>query len=460
MTVITEIVMKKSNEYGFLNSCDQLTEAEVERQLMKCFRSDEDKEQFIFRLGNDDIINSATPLELRLYRRFTDELCEKDNPIALKCKGYSCYGGDRAYDCDWETSRQCIEKLLKMTGDPMYANTLGYIYYYGRCNNGVPQYEEAFKYFSIGAAGGFYESRYKIADMFLNGYGVTKSERTAMLIMNELYDENKKYMLDGAFECKFADIALRMGDLAQAGLYGYPNEEIAYFYYLQADLAIRSRAKYNLYGDGAVAEKISKALSVTEGKVKKKKDTAQITLFLMLHDYLKEYRKLQMSIKKLKNGDLKLSIRIAKFKHETDHPKMLVTNTETRFCGFLEKLTIRVKKANIANKYISKKIYFDNIIGDTFMLGDKVTAVISGKYYFSDPVKKSKKKYRFASVYFSPGGKLYDYLLDIDGVSVGDSVIVSTKKGETSVTVADISKKSESELSLPFERYKRIIRKK
>ena len=29
------------------------------------------------------------------------------------------------------------------------ANTLGYIYYYGRCNNGNPEYELAYKYASM-----------------------------------------------------------------------------------------------------------------------------------------------------------------------------------------------------------------------------------------------------------------------------------------------------------------------
>ena len=28
-----------------------------------------------------------------------------------------------------------------MTGDPNSANTLGYIFYYGRTNNGIPEYD-------------------------------------------------------------------------------------------------------------------------------------------------------------------------------------------------------------------------------------------------------------------------------------------------------------------------------
>ena len=89
---------------------------------------------------------------------------------------------------------------------------------------------------------------------------------------------------------------------------------------------------------------------------------------------------------------------------------------------------------------------------------DKV-AEIKGEYYFTSPEKKSGKTYCIASVYFSPGGHLYDYILETEGVSVGDKVIVVTDMGETEVTVAAINTRSESELALPVSKYKKIIRK-
>ena len=58
---------------------------------------------------------------------------------------------------------------------------IGYIYYYGRCWDGQPQYDEAFRYFSVGAAGGIYESRYKLADMFAKGYGVVQNKNIISL---------------------------------------------------------------------------------------------------------------------------------------------------------------------------------------------------------------------------------------------------------------------------------------
>jgi hypothetical protein len=42
---------------------------------------------------------------------------------------------------------------------------------------------------------------------------------------------------------------------------------------------------------------------------------------------------------------------------------------------------------------------------------------------------------------------------------VGDVVIVNGYNGETAVTVTDVRVKKESELGLPAERYKKILRK-
>ena len=149
---------------------------------------DSEKTHFISSMDNDDKLKKATEKELEIYRKFVGELCEKDNITALRCLGYGCYGGNTAYECDWETSRNCMLKLYDLTGKPVYANTLGYIYYYGRCWNGEPHYEEAFKYFSIGAAGGYYESRYKLADMYIKGLYVKQNKDIAETILFELYN--------------------------------------------------------------------------------------------------------------------------------------------------------------------------------------------------------------------------------------------------------------------------------
>lgn len=426
--------------------------------------TDEDKEYFIKSLGNSDMLSTADEKELDLYRKFIEELCAKDNTTALYYKGYGCYGGDVAYECNWDVSLECILKLYELTGEPMFANTLGYIYYYGRCNNGKPQYDEAFRYFSIGAAGGHFESRYKLADMFENGYGVVKNPKMSFGIVNELYNQNIEYIFNGQFDCKFADVAFRMGNYKEKGYNGVQDSMAAYFYYLQADFAIKRRLQYNRYGDLSVAERIRTAIDnlYSSDKVEKPEKTSDVCIAGMFEDYLSKYRKLQMTVRRLKNGDLKATVRIVPFKGEKYPPKMFITEYYTGFCGMLEKVNFRVKVDGYSDfGGCSTTFEFDYIDGYDFMIGDEIVFTIIGDYYFTNPEKESKKKYKFASVYFSAGGKHYDYLLDIDGISAGDKVIVMTDdRGETEVTVADILEKSESELALPLKKYKKILRKK
>lgn len=56
-------------------------------------------------------------------------------------------------------------------------------------------------------------------------------------------------------------------------------------------------------------------------------------------------------------------------------------------------------------------------------------------------------------------GREFDYICDIPGVHVGDSVLVKGRSREVIVTVRSIKTKNVSELTLPLERYKKVIKK-
>ena len=200
---------------------------------------DNEVEYYIGRFNDDEFVKHATDKQLELARKFINERCDKDHELALYTKGYACYGGNRLYHCDWYTSRDCMIRLFDKTDDPRYANTLGYIYYYGRCNEGVPEYEKAFHYFGIAAANGMYEGMYKLADMFYHGYGCKESKRTARSLYGMVYEDCLKKFMAGE-NTDFADAALRMGNVFAKGI----DEEIdytsAYYYYLQAIMQRKS----------------------------------------------------------------------------------------------------------------------------------------------------------------------------------------------------------------------------
>ena len=157
-------------------------------------------------------MKKATESQLALARRFVDTLCEKDSGLALYTKGYACYGGNRLYPCDWETSRDCMIRLFEKKDDPQYANTLGYIYYYGR--TGKTDYEKAFKYFVKGALDGHLRSLYKVGDFYKNGFYVDKDPKEAFAI----YGHCTEMMTDEAVPLVGADVYMKMGDCLFEGI--------------------------------------------------------------------------------------------------------------------------------------------------------------------------------------------------------------------------------------------------
>ena len=64
---------------------------------------------------------------------------------------------------------------------------LGYIWYYGR--TGTKDYEKAFENYSKAAEFGDPVAKYKLADMYKNGYHVEKDKAKYKAIVEELYDE-------------------------------------------------------------------------------------------------------------------------------------------------------------------------------------------------------------------------------------------------------------------------------
>ena len=176
-----------------------------------------EKEAWLRPFEEDENLRMMDEETLAKARRYTEELCREDNVFALRLKGYACYGGNRLYECDWTAARDCMLRLRELADDAEYANTLGYIYYYGRCNGGEPEYEKAFPQFSYAAANGLFEAIYKLGDLYSHGYGCRKSEETAQNLYHMVYNETKKKFLRG-YDASFADAALRLGKVFEYGI--------------------------------------------------------------------------------------------------------------------------------------------------------------------------------------------------------------------------------------------------
>ncbi len=308
--------------------------------------ADCEKEIYLSYIDDQDILEEITPQQRELYKQFALDLAQKDNKVGLETCAYAYYGGNAVFECDWFKARDLLEKLYLKYGLAGYANSLGYIYYYGRTNNGIAQDDLAFRYFSIGTAGGIYESACHQADMFYYGRGVTENKMQAISTYFNLYEENKEIFSDEYFDCKFADIALRLGTVFMSK--NDPNYEIAYFYLLQAEFAIKKRRETaNFYGDDKVEDKIIQAITNCRKKVdmKPQKKLIQSTP-IYIKDLFGNNNRLRLHLKQLKNNRLKMEFEtIADSEGKAD--KHLFTFVPFDKCLLSDKMVIYAENVNI-----------------------------------------------------------------------------------------------------------------
>ena len=420
---------------------------------------------------DDDSIDKQSEATQKLFKKCLDILCDKKDPKAIQKRGYCYYCGTKIYPNDWVKARDAFLEYYQLTGDASAANTLGYIYYYGRCNKGVPEYEEAFKYFSIGHAFTYFESTYKLADMFANGYGVVQDGETANHLYWGVYRHTLKRFVKEDYESKFADAALRMGNCFR---YGYGAEidlETAYYYYLQADLAIRKRTEVaDHYGDTTVFNGVQRALEEVRQEYTKKGCTTKFEKPVWIDWTLIKHRRCKLEARLLKNGALSLTASPMKRRDEDVAPMMLITIPKADYCELKDKITVKTDPGSSINiigngfEFIFDSYEYNWNSCTKFYLGDDLVGeIFTPQYYFTVPAKKKVKpegkKFHFVRVSFEESGRCYDYLCDDSSVKEGDQVIINGYDGEKAVKVVSVFDKYENQLGLPLEKYKKVIRR-
>ncbi|MCF0120006.1 MAG: sel1 repeat family protein, partial [Oscillospiraceae bacterium] len=396
----------------------------------------------------------------------------RDDVDALRAAGYAWYGGNDIFPCDWEKSRDCFLRLMELDtvsdlDKCQYANTLGYIYYYGRCNGGEPEYGEALRYFTLGAAGGLYESIYKLSDMYVHGYGVPKNTRAASTLVDMVYGENLKRICRGEYGCQFADSALRMGNLVRDKIM-FGDE---YYYYTLADFAIRKRLPFKYYGDSNVFAGIQKELArIRETKpVINKTSLALSGPPYVFRELFKDYS-CMVTVKPLKKGVKITASRMPK-PDENTVECVFSCFPEYGACDLVSEMSFTITGEGT----FIPAAKFD-FIADSFELYDtredgsllvfshhgvELYSVTVEKFTFRLPArpKKDATEYNFVSVVFGKGGRQYDYICEVPDVSVGDRVIVFASGEEKSVEVVRVFKMAVGDMPLGPGGYKKILRK-
>lgn len=302
----------------------------------------EDERSFILiTLFDENQIDKLTEDEITLYRNLALELAEKDVREGLITVGYGSYGGDGIFECDYELAEKCMLKLMEIVDalpeKGFYANTLGYIYYYGRVG-GAPNYEKAHLYFSYGAACGIYESIYKLSDMYLNGYGGIKSRECARKLLTDIYDELFNKFVCGNYSCEFADVALRLGKIIMNDDFeGFPLYHIALPYLYEARFALSLR---NKFGDESVRERLENTIS----ELKEKMNFA-VEEGLEIHSLdnvicHNNNNPMIATITKADDGIYNIIIKRTEYDERT--PKLLICLPELEVCGLFSEINAQV----------------------------------------------------------------------------------------------------------------------
>lgn len=419
---------------------------------------------------NDALMAEATEEERELARTMIEEFIQTNSTRALHIKGYSCYGGNALYDCDWPASRDCMMRLYDLTDDPNYANTLGYIYYYGRCNDGVPEYDKAFSCYQVAAANGLLEGMYKLADMYWHGYACKQSPRTAYNLYSMVYTEcYRQYLSDPMGN--FADAALRMGNVYAQGIYEEADPEQAYHYYLQAEYAARQRAENtDFFGSRTVVLNAQQALERIRQDLPEDYFRPSIDYYVPRPFYDLAYNRYRCELRCTQLDGQTWELRGYRIKpgRGPEPECILLTVPEINLC--VRTTAVTMTAVNVIGIWFAGDTTFryDAVSWNEdedryeFYYEDSIAAWIQCHAYRMKARPAGEPygpEYRLVSICFQPGGRTYDYICDLADVQVGDTVIVNGYNGETAVEVVAIRTVRESELALPVERYKRVVRR-
>lgn len=320
--------------------------------------SDDQKREYLL-YAEEQGLEKLSGQELKKYRKFVWDLEAKDDPQAIRILAWDYYEGSVAFPQNWQMSEKFLLKLFEMTGDPWAANSLGYIYYYGRTNSSASDYESAFKFFSFGALAGIDESIYKSGDMLLRGQGTKKNIDMGLNMIVEGYRATLNEFTSGNYECKFADYALRMGNICRDRLiYGVGLRD-AYKFYLEAKFAIRRRREaFDFFGDKNVEENIDREMKQIQENI-----GLDMSRQILKADFPLYVNQLYEDVFPVKVNITEKTLHIKRFRFEDEEfkdiplpdvlkevPEILVSYPELSFAGLTSELRFDLEEAEILKK--------------------------------------------------------------------------------------------------------------
>ena len=354
---------------------------------------DETKEAYLLYYYHNGL-QDASEKELLQYVLYADELAGKKNRIGLQIKAAGCFGGDRAYPCNWNRAKELYLQLLEIDENPHSAAMLGHLYYGGRVGSGKPDYEKAFYYYSIGAAGGHDEAKLRLADMFLRGEGVPKNGFIANKLIWEQYEELLPFAADGQFDTRFPEAAWRAGEAIRREAELEEDYYQAMQYLLQAEFALNERKKIR---NGEAEQKLEQDVALALRAVRSKlPDMSKFTnlnpdyLFSYLQDTYGEKARYSLEYKDLAGGRKKLTIqRVGSWGDA--RPILLTLVDGDGKCLLLDKVQLEVSDLTAWEAYASEtdgSVDFDTYEDGCFICQGRPVLQCRGQWKLKLPKEK------------------------------------------------------------------------
>ena len=454
---ITRFLMDRYFESDFDDFRIGFDEINAKRGLPLTQRNYSDSAMCLFLLAIEgEFEGKNMPIDLlRFYQKNIFALAGKGNYEMIKSLGYNYYEGINGFELDFVKSEQYLKKAYEMRKDPSVANTLGYIYYYGRNTNGVPDKEKAFQYFAIAHfAGGYFEATYKLSDCYMKGYGTPINEEAAFALLNSIYEQNRKIFCDGV-NGKYADICLRLASFYDRGGPIKANKNVALTLALFARCAIKERLLQEIEypGDRSVAVSIFKLAHRLEneaGEVQRNILDGGYSIDEGVALYFNRDFNIEFSYEDVGLVRIRISGKLM--------PYQIAIIDDLRLCERVKEATFLMRldlSKEETRKLVRKKPLAIELSSDVLDLQyedetkDENYPAIE-LIYLPQTLDYLDKSFVLLTVCFSSNGKEYFYLYQGDGKpKVGDTVVVDSNGRETEVIVTNVEELYEDQLPLP-----------
>ena len=400
-------------------------------------------------------IELADPVYKELFVKCLDDCCEKGIYDALRIKAFILCGGNSVYPCDWQQAKEYLEILTEEIEDPMAANALGYIHLRGRTNNGMPDYEQAYRYFSFAAFAGVYEAMYNTADLLAEGKGILRSEGAAMNQVRFVYSHTKTPFTEGVYSIAFADAAYRMGNYHRDGVGTDEDLLLAYSYYLDAQTALFYRMRYDkTWGDDELFEQVQDALTEMERRLGSlvHEERSSIHEPALIDRILSGGFPVMMEYRQTDEGADLI------FRRTDKGPKDLMLLTVESMSYSALKKTIKIKLTGIEESTLDDgdmilidRVGYDMFTGETFFWfgTDEQGRVKADLFVYEDDRPKNWQSHEFrtyASVIFREENKAEEMLCELPGIKKGTRVLAERKGKMTEGIIGSLFKARDYEL--------------